>query len=48
MSKRLITLTGLLLAGAVSASEPLPNVVLIFADDLGYGELRWISLVEKE
>jgi len=39
MRSRFITFTLLLLAGFARASDTPPNVVLIFADDLGYGDL---------
>ena len=40
MKKILLGLvSGLLLHSSANAEDKLPNVVLIFADDLGYGDL---------
>ena len=39
MDKRLVIASALLLSIARSASAQIPNIVLIYADDLGYGDV---------
>ena len=40
MTKRLLSFMWLMLAGIAAAEEQPPNFVVLFADDLGYGDIQ--------